>query len=171
VFLVTGPPASGKSTIGCLLARLLEPGVHLEGDFFRRSVVSGRHEMTPDPSSDALAQLRLRYALTARVAETYFEADFSVVVEDVVAGPFLAEVSSEIRSQPLHVVVLLPSIAAISARDAARSAAGYSHWTVAELHDAFATGTPRIGLWLDNSHQSPEETADAIVDHFGLHSC
>jgi hypothetical protein len=171
VFLVTGPPASGKSTIGCLLARLLEPGVHLEGDFFRRSVVSGRHEMTPDPSSDALAQLRLRYALTARAAETYFEAGFSVVVEDVVAGPFLAEVISEIRSQPLHVVVLLPSIAAISARDAARGAAGYSHWTVDELHDGFATGTPRIGLWLDNSHQSPEETVDAIVDHFGLHSC
>jgi chloramphenicol 3-O-phosphotransferase len=168
VFLITGPPASGKSTIGCLLARLLEPGVHLEGDFFRRSVVSGRHEMTPDPSSEAIAQLHLRYTLTAQAADAYSDAGFNVVVEDVVAGPFLAEVTSAIRSRPLHVVVLLPSVSAIAERDSARDPTAYSQWTAEELHEGFAIGTPRIGLWLDNTNQSPEETVDAIVAHFGV---
>jgi predicted kinase len=168
VFLITGPPASGKSTVGRLLARLLEPGVYLEGDFFRRCVVSGRQEMTPDPSPDAIAQLRLRYALTTQAADSYFDAGFNVVVEDVVAGPALAEVTSTIRSRPLHVVVLLPSVAAIAERDAARAATAYSQWTAEELHDGFATGTPRVGLWLDNTNQSPEETVDAILAHYGV---
>ena len=42
--------AAGKSTVARLLASRFERGVHLEGDFFRRSVVSGRAEMTPEPT-------------------------------------------------------------------------------------------------------------------------
>jgi hypothetical protein len=57
VYLITGPVASR-------FAR----GVHIEGDVFRRSIVSGRVEMTPEPTADALAQLRLRYRLAAATA-------------------------------------------------------------------------------------------------------
>jgi hypothetical protein len=58
--------ASGKSTVANLLAATFPKGVHLEGDVFRRFIVSGRHEMTPEPSEEALAQLRLRYLLSGR---------------------------------------------------------------------------------------------------------
>src|SRR3954453_16850145 len=81
VYLVTGPMAAGKSTVARLLASRFERGVHLEGDVFRRSIVNGREEMTPDPSPEALAQLRLRYQIAAAAADSYFEAGFSVVVE------------------------------------------------------------------------------------------
>lgn len=63
IYLITGPMAVGKSTVARLLASRFERGVHLEGDVFRRSIVSGRAEMTPDPSPEALDQLRLRYRL------------------------------------------------------------------------------------------------------------
>ncbi|MBA3718523.1 MAG: hypothetical protein H0W87_09905 [Actinobacteria bacterium] len=52
LFLLTGPSAAGKSTVGRLLARRFERGVHLEGDVFRRSIVSGREEPLPDLSPD-----------------------------------------------------------------------------------------------------------------------
>jgi len=39
--------------------------VHVRGDLFRRMVVNGRADMTPDPSAEAVRQLRLRYRLTA----------------------------------------------------------------------------------------------------------
>jgi uridine kinase len=65
VYLITGPMAAGKTTVARLLTARFERGVHLEGDFFRRSIVTGRAEMTSDPSPEALEQLRLRYRLGA----------------------------------------------------------------------------------------------------------
>jgi GrpB-like predicted nucleotidyltransferase (UPF0157 family) len=83
--------AAGKTTVARLLAARFARGVHLEGDFFRRSIVRGREEMTPELSPAALDQLRLRYRLAAAAADTYAEAGFSVALEDVVAGPLLGD--------------------------------------------------------------------------------
>ena len=38
---------------------------------------------------------------------------------------------------------------------------GYGEWTVEEL-DEQLRASPRIGLWLDTSDQTPEETADEV---------
>ena len=85
------------------------------------------------------------------------------MLEDVVAGPLLEECAALIHSRPLHVVVLLPTTQAISGREAARSDSGYSDWSIEQLHDLFARQTPRLGHWLDNSVQSPDETVDEIL--------
>jgi predicted kinase len=163
IYLITGPMAAGKSTVARLLAASFERGVHLEGDVFRRSIVAGRAEMTTDASAEALAQLRLRYRLAAAAADAYVEAGFTVALEDVVAGPLLAEVAAAIRSRPCHVIVLLPSIDALAERDSARAHEGYTSWTVDELYESFATRTPRIGLWLDSSDLTAEETVTEIL--------
>ena len=163
VFLITGPSASGKSTVARLLAQQFARGVHLEGDFFRRSIVSGRHEMSPGPSPEALEQLTLRYRLGAATADAYFDEGFTVVLEDVIAGRLLSEYVGLIRNRPLHVVVLVPTVEAVSAREASRETSGYERWSIQQLHDAFVNETPRTGLWLDSSEQTPEETVEDIL--------
>ena len=155
--------ASGKSTAARLLASRFERGVFLEGDLFRQSIVSGREEMAPDPSPEALDQLRLRYRLTAAAADAYFEAGFGVALEDVVAGPFLGECRTLIRSRPCHMIVLLPSVEAVASRDAAREHHGYDRWSVKEFYDGFVRTTPRVGSWLDTTEQTPEQTVDEIL--------
>jgi len=163
MFLISGPSAAGKSTVGRLLAKQFSRGVHLEGDVFRRSIVTGRQDPLPTGSPDAESQLRLRYEIAVGVADRYFAEGFSVVVEDVIAGPLLAECVALVQSRPLHTVVLLPAATVIAARDAARNQSGYAVWSVQELHDLFALRTPRVGLWLDNSGQTPEETVGEIL--------
>jgi chloramphenicol 3-O-phosphotransferase len=165
VYLIAGPMAAGKSTVARLLASRFARGVHLEGDFFRRSVVSGRAEMTPDPSVEALEQLRLRYRLAAAAADGYVEAGFVVALEDVVVGPLLGEYRAMIRSRPCHLIVLLPSLDAVVAREAGRADKGYvGGWTVEHHYAEFVETTPRMGFWLDTTDQTPEETVAEILE-------
>jgi len=167
VYLITGPMAAGKSTVAHLLASQFERGVHLEGDTFRRSIVSGREEITPELSPEALAQLRLRYRLAAAAADTYFAAGFTVALEDVVAGELLDEYRTMIQSRPCYVIVLLPSVDAVRAREAARNRQGYGAWSVEELHAGFTGSTPRVGIWLDTTLLTPEETVAEILSQTG----
>jgi GrpB-like predicted nucleotidyltransferase (UPF0157 family)/chloramphenicol 3-O-phosphotransferase len=163
VYLITGPMAAGKSTVARLLASRFARGVHLEGDLFRRSIVSGREEVTPDLRPEAMEQLRLRYRLAASAADTYAGAGFTVALEDVVAGPLLGEFRTMIRSRPCHVVVLLPSVEAIAEREASRRQKGYGAWTIEALYEGFVASTPRVGTWLDTTEMSPDETVDEIL--------
>src|SRR3982751_6789023 len=55
--LLTGPQGAGKTTVGELVAKQWERGVHVDGDVFRRFVVSGRTEMTENAPPEALVQL------------------------------------------------------------------------------------------------------------------
>jgi cytidylate kinase len=165
VVLVTGISASGKSTVAQLLSERFRRGVHVRGDVFRRMVVTGREEMSARPSDEAWRQLRLRYRLGARTADTYWSAGFSVVVQDVVIGPILAEYVAAIASRPRFVVVLAPRPDVVEAREARRSKTGYRAATpsIAQLDRSLRSETPRLGLWLDTSTLTPAQTVDEIV--------
>lgn len=164
VHLVTGIQAAGKSTVAQALAERL-PGrtAHVHGDQFRRWIVGGRAEMTPDAGPEAVRQLRLRHLLTARTCDTYADAGFTVVAQDVVLGDELAHLVAAIRTRPLHVVVLAPRPDAVAAREAQRGKRAYGPWTVAALDHALRAETPRLGLWLDTSELSVPETVDEIL--------
>jgi chloramphenicol 3-O-phosphotransferase len=74
-----------------------------------------------------------------------------------------------IQSRRRHVVVLLPSVEAVTAREAGRGRKGCGTWSVEELHGGFARSTPRIGIWLDTSLQTPEETVAEILSRTVAH--
>jgi chloramphenicol 3-O-phosphotransferase len=164
VYLVTGIQAAGKSSVAeALAARLPGPAVHVHGDQFRRWIVAGRADMTPDPDQAAVAQLRLRHRLTATACDHYAEAGFAVVAQDVVLGPHLVETVALIRSRPLHVVVLAPHPDAVAAREEARAKRGYGRWSIGQLDRILREDTARIGLWLDTSDLTVDGTVEEIL--------
>ncbi|MFJ9676520.1 AAA family ATPase [Streptomyces sp. NPDC101194] len=168
VVLITGVMASGKSTVAQALAERLPRAVHVRGDVFRRMVVSGRAEMVPGAYEEAAAQLRLRYRLSAMTADTYADEGWTAVVQDVVLGEELSAYVDLVRTRPLYVVVLAPDPRAVAEREAGRSKNGYgAGWTVESLDRVLREETPRIGLWLDTTGRSAEQTVDVVLAELG----
>ena len=163
VILITGIQAAGKSTVAQLLAEQLPRSVHVHGDLFRKMIVNGRADMTPDPSAEAIAQLRLRYRLTAATCDAYFREGFTVIAQDVILGEHLGDMVTLITARPLLVVVLTAAPEVIASRDAAREKTAYQTWTPAELAEILHGQTPRLGLWLDTTGQNPAATVETIL--------
>jgi predicted kinase len=165
LFVISGVSASGKSTVARLLAERFERGVCVPGDVIRAMVVSGRAEIGPDLGEEALRQLVLRYAGALTVADVYLEGGFDVVVEDVIVGPVLRDFLELVPVDQFHLVFLDPDASAIERRERERdkSAYGPGRWSVGGLQALLREETDRIGLWLDTTEQSAEQTVQAIL--------
>lgn len=65
----------------------------------------------------------------------------------------------------LHVVVLTPRAQVVAERERLRAKTAYQADgpTIDDLDRYIRAETPRIGLWLDSSDQTPDETVDEIL--------
>ncbi len=162
-FVVTGVMAAGKSTVAELLAQRFARGVHVRGDVFRKMIVRGRDPIGPELGDEALRQLDLRQRIAASVANDYWRDDFTVVLQDIYAGAALANVVGRLEMSPLYVVVLNPRPEVVATRERQREKSGYGDWDVEGFCASFAEETPRIGLWLDSSDMTADETVDEIM--------
>ncbi|MGI8417908.1 MAG: AAA family ATPase [Nakamurella sp.] len=169
VWLIVGAQGAGKSTTADLLARTFERGIHLRGGQFYRWAVRGwRHigERPDDPI--AREHLLLRYRLAAMAADEYCRAGFTTVVQDNIFGPDIVDWLNLVQARPRHLVVLRPSVSTVRERDRIRRAESAklayreAESTVDDLDTALGR-TPRIGLWLDTSEQTPDESVAEIL--------
>jgi chloramphenicol 3-O-phosphotransferase len=165
LFVITGIMAAGKSTVAQALAERFDRAVHLRGDLFRRSVVSGRVDMSSNPSTEALDQLKLRYELAASCADRYVEAGFVTVMQDVILGPMLIDVIGMFKTRPVALVVLAPTPQAVADRERDRAKVGYQHFSPAQLDADLRARTPRIGLRIDTTDMTVDATVQHILSH------
>lgn len=168
IWLVTGVQASGKSTIAELLARHFDTGVHVRGAQFYRWVTRGWTHIGDPRLDEARRLLELRYRLAARVADEYCDAGFTTVVQDNIYGEDVTRWLEDLHARPRHLVVLRPSLETVATREHDRRLAtgkvAYrpGEYTIEDLDDQLAR-TARIGLWLDSSTLTPEETVREIL--------
>lgn len=165
ILIITGLMAAGKSSVAQAIAARLPKSVHLRGDTFRKMIVNGRAEITPELSHEALQQLSLRYRIACDACEAYADAGFTVIYQDVILGKYLDEAYTRLSRWSPGVLVLNPGLDVVAKRDAERHKSAYAgDWTPASLA-AGLQHTPRIGLWLDTSAMTVEQTADYVLRH------
>jgi hypothetical protein len=122
-----------------------------------------------DPDDTGVRRhLDLRYELSAAVANRYTADGFTTVVQDNIYGPDVERWLERIDAPTKHLVVLRPSIAVVSERDAERQRnrgkVAYRDGFTPAINDEHLASTRRdLGLWLDTSIESPEESVDEIL--------
>lgn len=168
VWLITGIQASGKSTVADLLARHFARGVHVRGGQFYRWAVRGWVHAGDARADEARRLLELRYSLAALAADKYCEAGFCTVVQDNIFGPDVTAWLTSVAARPRYLVVLRPSRDVVAERENHRKATtgkvAYrpGEFSIEDL-DSHLGRTPAIGLWLDTSAQTPEQTVTEIL--------
>ncbi|TWP36540.1 AAA family ATPase [Leekyejoonella antrihumi] len=164
LFVITGAQAAGKSTVGLALAEALSKAVFIDGDLIGNTVVSGKDLITEPATVGAIEQLFLRYAGALTLADVYRTAGFDAVVADNIFGDYLDDFLEIAAPEPVHLVVLHPSIDTIYDRDAQRRKNAYRDGiTVEDLWHTVEEHTSRVGLWLDTTSMSVAQTITRVL--------
>ena len=85
-------------------------------------------------------------------------------MQDLFVGATLEPFVDQLVERPVSLVMLAPDVAVVMQRESERVKVGYGDlWSVRHFDHILRTKTPRIGLWLDSSQQTPDETVDEIL--------
>jgi predicted kinase len=162
IFVISGTQGAGKSTVSQLLASRLGRGAWVSADALQRMIVAGRvWPEGPAMSGEAERQLWLRLKNACLLAMSFDEMGISAVVDDIVIGERVDHLLAMLAGRTFYFVMLTPRLEVIRQREAGRGTDLWKQWEW--LDDEIRTRTQRIGLWLDNSDQTPEQTVDEIL--------
>lgn len=121
--------------------------------------------MTPE----AERQLRLRLRNACLLARSFHEAGFSVVIDEIIIGDRYEHLKEDLAELPFDLIVLAPRPeVVVKERDGGRGkrvvlGEKWATYLDRELRETMAG----VGLWIDSSDQTPEETVEEIVRRIG----
>jgi predicted kinase len=163
VYLITGMPGAGKSTVGRQLAERFDRAAHIDIDLvFHHFTVTGL-AVPSQETPETTAQSRLAVANAAAMARNCADAGFVCVLEGAVTRREEVLLAAHaVAPHPLLLIVLAPPLAISEQRDAERSGKNVAeHFR--HLHAAIHTELPGLGAWIDSTDHSAAETVEALL--------
>ncbi len=172
IFLITGTPGAGKSSVSTALMRRFPFGLHIPIDDLREWVVSGLADPVPTWTGETTRQFRIARQAASHTARLYASEGFAVAIDDVIFPHEAEEIFvSTLSDFTLHKVLLQPNVEAALSRNATRTNKSYDTAGLAELigkiHNMMPHSVYARAGWtiIDSTHLSLEETVDAILKH------
>ncbi|MFD2608316.1 AAA family ATPase [Deinococcus taklimakanensis] len=169
IYLLSGTPGAGKSTVAHALLQHFEFGLHLPVDDLREWVVSGIAHPGLQPNPETARQFRLARTAAAQTARLYAEAGFAVVVDDVLWPADLKLFLPHWTGFEVRPILLAPGREVAQQRNAARTSKAFDPQMLVPLIDALDTALRPEEFcaagWqvIDNAQQSPEQTVTSIL--------
>ncbi len=171
IFIISGAPGAGKSTVSIALLQKFSRGIHIPVDELREWVVSGIAQPIPVWSEETTRQFNLAREGAARLARLYARAGFAVAIDDVLFEddarqaylPFL-------EGCPVYKVLLLPELTRAQERNRSRTNKAFDtrllQDTIREI-DAALRRQELSENWLvlDSSELDAGQTAQAILEN------
>jgi hypothetical protein len=125
-------------------------------------IVSGARWPSEEPLAEGQRQLRLRGRNACLLADSFHAAGFTPVIDDVVVGRRLDEFLDDLATRPVYFVLLLPDLDTLRTRNAERAKSDQFQ-QAQDLDPVARDETREVGLRIDTTGQSPEQSVDAIL--------
>ncbi len=153
ILLLTGPPCSGKSTVGRLLAKRQARGVHIISDDFYSYVcnpVSPYREGSHDQNTAVI-----RAAVTS--AASFAQDDFQVVLDGVFGSWYLPLIGEVLHQRGVSFECVALDVELSEALTRLRNRSSGTEDMVISMHDAFAKHPLPSENRVVTTHRRPEE--------------
>jgi chloramphenicol 3-O-phosphotransferase len=170
IFILTGVPGSGKSSVARALMQRYPFGIHIPVDDLRDWVVSGHASPVPTWTDETSRQFALAYRAAGKLGRVYAEAGFAVALDHVFTpADAAANLLPELAGLAPIRVYLAPALAISLERNARRfhkpfdpafltdTIRGMDGWLAGQI--AADPGWLRI----NSASMSVEQTVDAIL--------
>jgi chloramphenicol 3-O-phosphotransferase len=163
IVLLSGPPASGKTTVARLLSERYDRVAHVDVNALWRLRSAGRFEpWSADPESAHQRRQAMRQA--ASLARDFVTDSVGVIIEDIVTPetlPLYVEALQPARVR-LHFVRLMPSLEVCLARNLVRqSDRSWPAW-LRTVHAQLLEAGDFGGVTVDSSDLTSVQTADRL---------
>lgn len=163
VLLLSGPPASGKTTLARLISERYDRVAHIDVDLIRRLRSAGL--VAPWRAEPELTRQRHLASLNAAgLARNFIASGVGVIIKDIILPDSMQWYVDELQASGvrIHLVRFLPSLQDCNARNRARREERVRPVWLTKVYEFFVAAGDFGGVSIDSTDQSPLETADSI---------